>query len=255
VAPPPNLITISAGQVARAEEIFVKTHARPPGRDELADLVEQEIQSEVYYREGLALGLDRDDEIIRRRIAQKLKFMVQDIADQAAPSDADLQRFLDSHKADFAAEPQIGFSQIYLNPDRHGDALQQDATRLLARLNSGDGRLDYGRDSDVLPVPNDFESARLHEIAGIFGDDFAAAVAAQAPGRWVGPIRSGYGAHLVLVRTRIAGAAPQLAQVRADVLRAWQADRRSAANAEAYRQMRAKYAVKVDLPGNPAAAQ
>jgi hypothetical protein len=246
VAPPSNQIVISQGQMQQVVERFARTHLRPPSPDELIGLVEQQVRSEVYYREGVALGLDRDDEIIRRRVVQKIEFMTQDIADQGLPSDAELQQYLDSHRGDFGAEDQIALSQIYLNPDRHGAALEADATRLLTRLNAGDGRLNYGADSDVLPVPNDFEAQPLHIIAQTFGDDFAASVAAQSPGRWVGPIRSAYGLHLVLVRERRQGSLPQLPQVRDAVLREWQSAHRVESNSRAYRQMRSKYSIKIE---------
>ncbi len=253
VAPPPNRIVISAGRMQRAVEIFDKTHARAPDAQELSDLAAQEVQTEVYYREGIALGLDRDDEIIRRRLQQKLTFMIQDIVDQSPPSDAELQHFLDTHPAEFAAEPQIAFSQVYLNPEQHGVKLDADSARLLAHLNASDGRLDYGADSDVLPVPNDFEATPLHEISSMFGEDFATAIAAQPAGRWMGPVHSGYGVHLVLVRQHIDGKPPKLSDIHDAVLREWQSARRDAANAEAYRQMRAKYTVQIDMP--PAGAQ
>lgn len=248
VAPPQNRIVISVKQTQRAIDYFYQTHLRLPDPDELQPLVEDEIQTEVEFREGLAIGLDRDDEIIRRRIKQKLDFMTQDIVDQAKPSDADLQAFLDRHKEQFGAGPQVVFSQIYLNPDRHGATLPADADRLLARLNGPDNRLDYGVDSDTLPVPNDFEATPVNEIAGMFGTDFAAALAQQPVGRWVGPIRSGYGVHLVLVRAVKPGKPPQLADVRDHVLREWQSEHRNAANLEAYRRMRAKYAISVEMP-------
>lgn len=248
VAPPSKQIVISQGQMQRAIEIFYKTHLHPPTPRDLANLEEEEIKTEVYYREGVALGIDRDDEIIRRRIAQKLQFMTQDTVDQEVPGDAELQRFLDTHRSDFGGEPQIAFSQVYLNPDRHGDEIARDAARLLTHLNSADGRLDYGADSDVLPLPNDFEVTPVHVIANMFGDDFAAAVAAQPPGRWVGPIRSGYGLHLVLVREKRQASQPRLQQIRRAVLREWQSARRTEANMKAYQRMRAKYVVKVEMP-------
>jgi hypothetical protein len=254
VAAPSNHIVISQGQMQRAMEIFVSTHTRPPIEVEIASLAEQELRAEVEYREGLALGLDRDDEIIRRRIAQKLRFMVEDVAEQAAPTTAELQKFLDAHRDLFGAEQQLAFSQVYLNPGQHAD-LARDAKTLLAKLNLADGRLDYAADSDALPVPNDFEAARPDEITSMFGAGFAAAIAAQPTGQWAGPIHSGYGEHLVLLRKRIQGAPPQLSQVRDAVLREYQSARRVATNAVAYRQMRAKYTAEVDMPGQSAPLQ
>jgi hypothetical protein len=253
VAPPQNKIVISARQMQRAMDYFYQTHLRQPDPDELQPLVESEIQTEVEFREGIALGLERDDEIIRRRIKQKLEFMTEDVIDQAKPGDAELQKYLDDHRDEFGAGPQLVFSQIYLDPSRHGDKIDTDAGRLLARLNSGDGRLDYGVDSDTLPVPNDFEATPLHEVTAMFGTEFAASLAQQPAGHWVGPIRSGYGLHLVLVRAVKPGKPPELAEVREQVLREFQSDRRTEANLEAYQKMRAKYAISVQLPPAPAA--
>jgi hypothetical protein len=248
VAPPQNRIVITAQQMQRAMDYFYQTHLRLPDPDELQPLIEDEIQTEVEFREGVALGLDRDDEIIRRRIKQKLDFMTEDVIDQAKPSDAVLQAYLDSHRDQFGAGPQIVFSQIYLDPNRHGDHLATDAGKLLARLNSGDGRLDYGVDSDTLPVPNDFEATALPDVTAMFGTEFADALPKQPVGHWVGPVRSGYGLHLVLVREVKPGKSPELAQVRDQVVREYQADHRAEANIEAYRKMRAKYVITVQVP-------
>jgi hypothetical protein len=248
VAPPKNRIVITAQQMQRATDYFYETHLRLPDPDELQPLIEDEIQTEVEFREGLALGLDRDDEIIRRRIKQKLEFMTDDVIDQAKPSDAVLQAYLDGHRDQFGAGPQIVFSQIYLDPSRHGDHLAADAERLLAQLNAGDGRLDYGVDSDTLPVPNDFEATALPDVTAMFGADFTAALPRQPAGHWVGPIHSGYGVHLVLVREIRQGKPPELAEVRDQVLREYQADRRAEVNLDAYRKIRAKYAISVQLP-------
>lgn len=248
VAPPSNAIVISSSEIQRAVAIFRETHLRLPTPDELSGLVEDQIHTEVYYREGVALGLERDDEIIRRRVVQKLEFMTQDTVSQTVPADAELQRYLDRHPEDFGGETEIVFSQIYLDPERHGHAIERDAARLLGRLNAGDGRLDYGVDSDLLPVPNDFEATPLHIIAATFGSDFAQAIAALKPGQWAGPIRSGYGLHLVLVREQRQGTPPQLSRVRAAVLREWQSAQRVEANQDTYRRMRAKYVISVEMP-------
>jgi len=251
VAPPQNRIVITAQQMQRATDYFYQTHLRLPDPDELQPLIEDEIQTEVEFREGVALGLDRNDEIIRRRVKQKLEFMTDDVIDQAKPSDAVLQAYLDGHSDQFGAGPSFVFSQIYLDPNRHGDHLAADADRLLARLNSGDGRLDYGVDSDTLPVPNDFEATALHEVTAMFGTEFAAALPGQPVGHWVGPIRSGYGVHLVLVREVKQGKPPKLAEVRDQVLREYQAEHRVVTNQEAYRKMRAKYVISIQMPPTP----
>ncbi len=119
-------------------------------------------------------------------------------------------------------------------------------------MNGGDGRLDYGVDSDTLPVPNDFEATPLHDVTAMFGSDFAAVLPQQPVGHWVGPIKSGYGLHLVLVRAwHLPGKPPELALIRDQVLREFQSDRRVEANQQAYENMRAKYVISVQLPVEP----
>lgn len=251
LAAAPNRIVVSAGEMQRGIDIFQKTHLRPPDTDELKDLVEQQIEAEVYFREGVALGLDRDDEIIRRRMKQKLQFMIEDVVGQVPPTDAELQTYLDQHRENYGAEAEIAFSQVYLNPERRGDTITKDAQRLLARLNvTSDGRIDYAADGDILPVSNDFETTPLHVIAGMFGEDFAASLASQPVGQWVGPIRSGYGLHLVLVRQRKPAKAPILSEVRDAVARDWENAKRAEANRQAYLRMRDKYKITVEMPPN-----
>jgi len=242
----PDRIVIGAGELQRAAEIFGSTHARPPNDTEMADMVEQLVRDEVFYREGIALGLDRGDEIIRRRIMQKMRFMVQDVVLTEQPSDAELQRYLDRNRARYAAEPSLAFSQVYLDPSRHGTRLSGDAAALLARLRGADGRLDYVRDSDPLPLANDFEATPLHVVAAEFGEAFAAALQRVTPGAWSGPIRSGFGEHLVFLRARVEGEAPTLSHIRDTVLRDWQAERREQLNEQAYQAMRAKYRIEVE---------
>lgn len=245
IAAAPDRIVIGPGELQRAAEIFAATHARPPNAREMGGLIDQQVRDEVFYREGLALGLDRGDEIIRRRIMQKMRFMIQDVALAEQPGDTELQRFIAANPARYAAEPSLAFAQIYLDPSRHGAAMAADAARLLARLRAGDGRLDYARDSDPLPLANDYEPTRLREIAGMFGEDFAAALQHVKQGEWSGPIRSGFGLHLVLLRRLEPGPPPELARLRDTVLRDWQAERRERMNEDAYAAMRAKYCVEV----------
>jgi len=244
----PNRVVISPGQVQRAIQVFTGTHLRAPTDDELQGLIDQEIEAEIYYREGIAMGLDREDEIIRRRLKQKLLFLTQDIADQAQPTDADLQAFMNAHASDYGGEIKVAFSQIFLNPDHDGEQPADRAKLLLAKVSAGDGRLDYARVSDALPLPNDFEATPLHDVARVFGGGFADSLLSLPVGHWAGPVTSGYGQHLVVVRELVAATPPRLADIRETVLRDWQNARRVEANAEAYRQMRAKYSVKVELP-------
>ena len=92
------------------------------------------MQEEVYYREAMALGLDRDDTIIRRRLRQKMEFISDDVAAHVEPTDEELRAYLKEHPDAFRIEPRYTFTQVYLNPERHGEHLARDAAQLLARL-------------------------------------------------------------------------------------------------------------------------
>jgi len=113
----PNEIVITQGQIEHLVTGFTRTWQRPPTSEELAGLVRDRVREEVYYREAMAMGLDKDDTVIRRRLRQKMEFVSADIADQAVPSDAELDAYLNAHPDKFLTEPRFSFSQVYLDPD------------------------------------------------------------------------------------------------------------------------------------------
>jgi hypothetical protein len=240
-------IVVTQGQIESMATLFARTWQRPPDGEELRGLIRSYVREEVLYREGLALGLDRDDPVIRRRVGQKLEFVAEN-GEAAEPSDKDLQAYLDSHRAAFAVEPQFTFRQVYLDPRRHEKALAADAERLLAELNRpGSGR-DAAELGDPTLLPHRLERASASEVKRVLGEDFAAALAKLAPGRWQGPINSGYGAHIVLVSVRTEARAPALAEVREVVKREWERARRVEASEKFYQKLLARYAVTVEGP-------
>src|SRR6185437_4525850 len=109
-------IVISAGEVAGMAEGFGRTWRRPPTREEIEGLIRDRVQDEVYCREAMALGLDKDDTIIRRRLRQKMEFVSDDVAALAEPTDDELSAFLKSHADTFRVQRQFTFSHVYLNP-------------------------------------------------------------------------------------------------------------------------------------------
>ena len=119
--------------------IFQRTWQRPPTRQELDGIVKEYVKEEVLYREALAMGLDRDDTLVRRRLRQKLEFVAEDMADAVDPTDAELQQYLDEHPESFRVERRASFYQVYLSRDRRGDSLNADSMKMLAKLRSGEG--------------------------------------------------------------------------------------------------------------------
>jgi PPIC-type PPIASE domain len=239
-------IVVSEARVRNLAQTFARTWQRPPTRQELDGLVENFVREEVMVREALALGLDRDDAIIRRRLQQKVEFIADDGAQLAAPADAELDDYLKLHAGVFRTEPRISFAQVYLDPQRRGAALQADAAKLRAALDRGREPTDPERAGDRLSLLEPrYDALPQSEVARLFGAAFADALVQQPVGRWSGPIVSGYGAHLVRVDAQVAGGLPSLEAVRPLVEREWANARRQQLSQAQYGKLRAKYTVKV----------
>jgi hypothetical protein len=247
-------VFIPQSQIENLAAGFTKTWHRPPSEDELDGLIRDRVREEVLCREAMALGLDRDDTVIRRRLRQKMEFISEDIAAQAEPTDADLQAYLQAHPDKFRRESRYTFQQVYLNPQKHGGSLAGDAARLLARLQqagSGADTTELGEPSLLEPR---FADTTHGEVAKQFGDPFAAKLAQLTPGQWHGPIESGVGVHIVFVNERTEGRLPGLAEARDAIRREWENTRRIEANNQFYQELLKRYTVTVEAP-KPAAQQ
>lgn len=242
----PGTIVITRGQLTAMKEGFALMWQRPPTREEWEGLIRDRVQEEVYYREALALGLDKDDIVIRRRLRQKMEFVAGDVGAPPQPPDDVLNAYLHAHPELFRAEQTFTFRQIYLNPMKHGENLTRDATQLLTQLNQATSNSDISTLGDSLMVDSTFNALPDDEIAKLFGDRFAAALPTLAPGQWQGPVESGYGVHLVLIDERSDRGAPTLADIRDAVRRAWNNDRRLEANDKFYQNLLKRYRVKID---------
>ncbi|MCP4654412.1 MAG: peptidyl-prolyl cis-trans isomerase, partial [bacterium] len=210
------------------------------------------IKEEVLYREALAMGLDKDDSVVRRRMRQKMRFLFEDVAARAEPAEEELQAYLDENAAYFRVEPRFSFTHVYLSPKRRGESLPADAARLVETLNQSSGGPDIEALGDPTMLSRSHEGLSLSDVGAIFGQGFARALPEIAPGRWRGPIPSAYGMHVVLVRSRVEGRVPALNEVRDTVRRELQNVRREEVNEATYRRLLERYTVVVEPP--PAAA-
>jgi hypothetical protein len=166
----------------------------------------------------------------------------------AAPSDEELQAFLQQHPDAFRVEPRLAFRHIYLSRNRRGDAAEAEARHLLTQLTRGEAAVDPTALGDPFLLPPEFALVSRSEIARLFGDAFATQLQHLELGHWTGPIESGYGVHLVCVRERVDGRIPALAEVREVVQREWLAASRKAVNEQFYQRLRARYTVIVEQP-------
>jgi hypothetical protein len=241
-------ITITQGQIDNLVAGFARTWQRPPSPDELAGLVRDRVQEEVYYREALALGLDTDDSVIRRRLRQKMEFISEDLAAPVEPSDAELQAYLAAHAASFASEPRFSFRQVFLDPQRHGVHLARDAERLLADLNQAGAAADPAALGDPLQLEHEYANASARDVGSVFGENFVAALGNLPTGQWHGPVESGYGVHVVYLSGRTESRPLPLAEVREAVRREWTSAQRAQAAAQFYASLLRKYEVTIEAP-------
>jgi PPIC-type PPIASE domain len=244
----PAHIVVTQGTVGNLAATFARVWRRPPTDPELAGLIQDYVREEVLYREALALGLDRDDTLIRRRLRQKMEFVSEDVAAQAEPSDDDLRAYLQAHPEAFAVEPRFTFRQVYLDPLQRGEHLARDIDRLRAELRHRDNTADLAELGDGVLLAHRFDNVSATEVRAIFGDTFAAGLSTLTPGQWQGPVPSGYGIHLVHVSERTAGRIPELAEVREAVRREWANTRRLEANETFYRTLLQRYTVTIERP-------
>jgi hypothetical protein len=248
--PPADVITLSASFVDGLGAELEKRTGRPPTADERRGLVDRYIEEEVLYREAIALGLDKGDVIVRRRLAQKMQFVLEDQALAAEPPLAELQAYLDAHADRYRAQAAMSFRHVFVSRDRHGDGTNAEAERLLAALRSG---ADPGAIGDPFLQGSAWSRRTAKEIEAAFGASFAEGVFAVAvkEGAWAGPIASSYGAHLVLVSEQIEGRVPPLATVLARVREDVRASRREETLRAATARLRERYRSALETPGSP----
>jgi len=244
----PRDIVVTEARVEALAQSFATTWMRPPTTQEITGLVDDYIAEEIYYREAIAMGLDQDDTVIRRRLRQKMEFISEDAAAAAEPTDAQLQEFLAKHPEKFLEPAQLSFRQVYLNTEKRGEQARVQAEQLLTELQAGRGPADLAMAGDPTLLPPDMQSASPQLIANTFGSDFAAQVEEAPVGQWSGPLQSGFGLHLVRVDERIAGALPAFDQIRPIVLREYQAEQRTLSNRKFLDSLRAKYDIRIEGP-------
>ncbi|HEX3145520.1 MAG TPA: peptidylprolyl isomerase [Pyrinomonadaceae bacterium] len=244
----PGKIVVTQAQVEALVTGFARTWQRPPTTLELEGLIREYIREEVCTREALALGLDKDDSVIRRRLRQKLEFISDNVASQADPTDEQLEKYLQAHSDSFRGERQFTFSQVYLDPQKHGENLNRDVDQLLAQLRLAVSRPDLSKLGDSLLLDQDFEAASVGDVSKQFGEKFAAKLFELPVGEWSGPIESGYGLHLVIVADRKDGSLPALADVRETVKRDWVNAQRSETNEKFYQALLKRYTVTIGDP-------
>lgn len=251
----PNEIRLSLDELAQLEMVFESKWQRHPTPEEFNALVEDRIREEVLYREALALGLDKDDTIVRRRMAQKMKFLAEDVAAAREPTTDELRAWFEAHGDLFAMPPRVSFRHLYFSTDRRRGQARHDAEEALGQLTrEPQDSPRAGALADPFMFQDYYGDRTSQEIAREFGPGFAQVVLKLAPGSWQGPVESGYGWHLVFVDAITPGRIPAFEEVADDVKTAWLGAQKEAAWRKAYQDMRARYTVLLPVPPDSATA-
>ncbi|MFV2005003.1 MAG: peptidyl-prolyl cis-trans isomerase [Gammaproteobacteria bacterium] len=239
-------IVFTSADINRLSLLWEKQRQRPPTQSELDGLIKQQIREQVLYREALAMRLDKNDSIVRRRLAQKVEFISSDLAAQVEPSESDLADYLVSHRDKFEIPGRISFVQIYLSTDKRGADVEDDADRLLTELEKAGTDVDITKFGDSYMFGQVHEQATEFDVARLFGKDFASKIFSLPVGRWQGPVRSGYGLHLLHIENKTASSQPELAMVRDKVRNEWMNQQRRTVDKAFYDSLRQRYEIVIE---------
>ena len=248
----PDEIVITSARIEQLTGLYAKTWQRPPSAHELKGLIDDYVKEEIYYREALALGLDKDDTVIRRRLRLKMEFLSAADAEAAIPQDADLEAYLRDNPKTFERDAMVAFRQVFLSPERRGVKIDQDVAtvREILRANSS---VDLSTVGDATLLPSELPLTSTSSIAQTFGEPFADRVAVVPPGVWTGPIKSSFGLHIIHVSEHTPGRVPDLAEIREDVAREWLNDKRKSLEEQRLAELLKRYKVKIEANPQDAA--
>lgn len=238
-------IVVKEDQVRRLADQWAQAWQRGPSPGELDGLIRDYIKEEIYYREALRLGLDRDDAIVRRRLRSKMEFLANSEAETATPSDAELQAWLDRYPAKYSPDPVFSFDQVYVSADGGEDASMAKARTILRQLQAGAKPSALG---DALALPRSLDGVTAFDVNRQYGDAFAGALKGLPVGKWSGPIASGFGLHLIRVRSVRFPHKPGLAEVRQAVENDWREATREERENRAYQVLLDGYRIEIEKP-------
>ena len=242
-----NTIVVTKGEIDWMKDTWTKRWNRPPTDQELEGLIDQHIEESIFYQEALKMGLDQNDVIIRRRLAQKLKFLQEDLLKPGEPSEEELKAYFRENISTYSSDELVTLTQIFYDPDKRGSSTLQDAENDKARLNDMDiDVVDPKAFGDYFMLQNYYPGRSQQDISKLFGSEFARNVMSLDLDQWHGPILSGYGTHLVYVTDRVESVEPNFEDVQDLVLEDWKIAQQEKMNQMFAEGVIARYTVIVE---------
>jgi hypothetical protein len=240
-------VVITGGDVLQLRAGFMRTWQREPTPEELRGALEQHIRQEVLYREALARGYDRDDQVVRRAMQQKMEFLAASQALQEPPSEEEVEAFFSLRQDRYTLPAALTFAQVYVSPDRRGADVEVDAQELLERLRREDPDpaelLAWG---DPIMLETYYSDRSEADVSGTFGGEFADALLALPVGAWEGPVSSGYGLHLVRISRRVETRIPDWREVQGRVIGDMEFEAKASSRDQLYQEIAQTYEIVFD---------
>jgi hypothetical protein len=236
-------VRVTEKEVTFLTEMWRRQHQRAPNPEELRGLIAVYLKEELLGREARTMGLDQNDLVIRRRLAQKLEFIVEDSTRPAEPTEAELRRLYNSNVKDFERRGRVSFSQVFFNPATREDAAADAKSALIALRSDAAAAWSLG---DAFPIGAEVRDGQMESVGGQFGRQFAATIFAQKPGEWHGPIASSYGLHLVRVTKLEAARQLDYSEAEPKLREYWRDEQRRQTNQRYFTSLLGKYGVVVD---------
>jgi hypothetical protein len=234
-------IVITEGKIKQLTAQFTKTRQREPLEDELTALIDHQIREDLAFEHGVQMGLVENDSIIKRRVKQKIEFMLNDSIAGIEPNKEELQKYLYTHKETYMVAPVYDFEHIYINPEKHEDTdayIEKLKMIVLNDISTHNG--------DSIMLERKFTQVNTAQVARLFGRKFAQGLDAIVESTWQGPIQSGYGYHLVKINRKIPAHVPTLDEVEATIKRDYRNDTQKSAIDSFYEELKNQYTVTIE---------
>lgn len=240
-----NRVVVTDTQVARLDAQFKRIWGRSPNTEELDGMIDAWVREDILVQEALKLGMDQGDVIVRRRLAQKMEFLLASASTAAAPDDAELRAHFTKTSEQYATSQKLAFDSVFLGETAQAAAIET----AQAALRQGTAPEAVGQ---ATSLPGRVPLTDIARIDAVFGAGFGDALTALDPSAWSAPVRSAYGVHLVRVTDREDARVPPFGAVRDAVAADWVRQRSAELSEALFEQLEAQYEVtRLPLDATP----
>ena len=237
-------IIIDDIELNRMVSLWETQWRRSPTPEELGSIVEQHIRQEIFYKEALRMNLDHNDEVVKRRMAQKMDFLSNDLnALVAAPSESKLQLFYDKHKDDYKKTDSYSFHQVIFSPELHEDNVAHAASVL---KENGQASVEVMQTKgDPLPLPFNYDDVDTDRLKAELGENFSSSLNEMPLNMWAGPINSVFGVHLIYMTIKEEGRIPEISEIKEELQREYTFEREQETRDMIYEELKGNYSIMI----------